>query len=206
MVWRKFVVLIGVGYLSILNAEPVIAQFSRKQTKKLTVDLFDESKVVKDKDVFDPDTLRFQYHAQKLSLPLDTSSNLKLYYTMYEWLGTPYRYGGSTKRGIDCSGFTAVIYKQVYDRELPRDSRSMYKMVKPITKSEMKEGDLVFFRIRKGQVSHVGVYLGENKFVHSSTSRGVIISDLREDYYRRYFYKAGRLQGLTETIETVRDE
>ena len=206
MVWRKFVVLIGVGYLSILNAEPVIAQFSRKQTKKLTVDLFDESKVVKDKDVFDPDTLRFQYHAQKLSLPLDTSSNLKLYYTMYEWLGTPYRYGGSTKRGIDCSGFTAVIYKQVYDRELPRDSRSMYKMVKPITKSEMKEGDLVFFRIRRGQVSHVGVYLGENKFVHSSTSRGVIISDLREDYYRRYFYKAGRLQGLTETIETVRDE
>ena len=124
---------------------------------------------------------------------------------MYEWLGTRYRFGGESKKGIDCSGFTGVIYENVYKRSLPRDSRSMYKMTNPISKEEMKEGDLVFFRIRRGQVSHVGVYLGNNKFVHASTSSGVIVSDLREDYYRRYFYKAGRLKSATEVVEEVRD-
>jgi lipoprotein Spr len=81
----------------------------------------------------------------------------------------------------------------------------MYKMTNPVARSEMKEGDLLFFRIHRGQVSHVGVYIGENKFVHASTTQGVIVSDLREGYYRRYFYKAGRLKSSTDVVESVRD-
>lgn len=181
------------------------AQFSKSKNRKYKLPDVPEKEVFKDKGVLDPDTLRFQFHSQKTGLSLDTGANLDLYYQMYEWLGTRYRFGGETKKGIDCSGFTGVIYENVYKRSLPRDSRSMYKMTRPISKEEMKEGDLVFFRIRRGQVSHVGVYLGNNKFVHSSTSSGVIVSDLREDYYRRYFYKAGRLKSPTEVVEDVRD-
>ncbi len=181
------------------------AQFSRTKNRKYKLPEISEKDVAKDKDVLDPDTLRFAFHAQKTGLDIDTSSSLELYYQIYEWLGTRYRYGGESKKGIDCSGFTGIIYENVYKRTLPRDSRSMYKMTKPISREEMKEGDLLFFRIRRGQVSHVGVYLGNNKFVHASTTQGVIISDLREDYYRRYFYKAGRLKSPTEVIEEVRD-
>lgn len=181
------------------------AQFSKSKNRKYKLPDLPEKEVFKDKGVLDPDTLRFQFHSQKTGLSLDTASNLDLYYQMYEWLGTRYRFGGESKKGIDCSGFTGVIYENVYKRTLPRDSRSMYKMTRPISKEEMKEGDLVFFRIRRGQVSHVGIYLGDNKFVHSSTSSGVIVSDLREDYYRRYFYKAGRLKSPTEVVEDVRD-
>jgi murein DD-endopeptidase / murein LD-carboxypeptidase len=181
------------------------AQFSKSKNRKYKLPDLPEKEVFKDKGVLDPDTLRFQFHSQKTGLSLDTAANLDLYYQMYEWLGTRYRFGGESKKGIDCSGFTGVIYENVYKRTLPRDSRSMYKMTRPISKEEMKEGDLVFFRIRRGQVSHVGIYLGDNKFVHSSTSSGVIVSDLREDYYRRYFYKAGRLKSPTEVVEDVRD-
>jgi lipoprotein Spr len=181
------------------------AQFGKTKNRKYKLPDVAEKEVVKDKGVLDPDTLRYQFHAQKTGLNIDTSANLELYYQMYEWLGTRYRFGGESKKGIDCSGFTGVIYEKVYKRSLPRDSRSMYKMTNPISKDEMKEGDLVFFRIRRGQVSHVGVYLGNNKFVHASTSSGVIVSDLREDYYRRYFFKAGRLKSATEVVEVVRD-
>lgn len=181
------------------------AQFSKTKNRKYKLPEITEKDVVKDKEVLDPDTLRFEYHAQKTGLPVDTASKLELYYQMYEWLGTRYRFGGETKKGVDCSGFTGIMYEKVYKRVLPRDSRSMFKMTNPIARTEMKEGDLLFFRIRRGQVSHVGIYIGENKFVHASTSQGVIISDLREDYYRRYFYKAGRLKSPTDVVETVRD-
>ncbi len=150
-------------------------------------------KIEKDQDVLDPDTLRFEFHSQKTGIDLDTSSNLNLYYLMYNWVGTPYQFGGSTKNGIDCSGFTKMLVEEIYKISLTRDSRSMYKQCNPVSKSDLKEGDLVFFNISRGQISHVGVYLGNNKFIHSSTQKGVIMSDLREGYYKRYFYKGGRL-------------
>lgn len=195
----------GIILVLLIGVQCSYAQFSRAKNRKYKLPEITERDVFKDKNVLDPDTLRFEFHSQKTGLPVDTASELELYYQMYEWLGTRYRFGGETKRGVDCSGFTGIVYEKVYKRVLPRDSRSMYKMTNPIPRSQMKEGDLLFFRIRRGQVSHVGIYLGDNKFVHASTTQGVIVSDLREDYYRRYFYKAGRLKSSTDVVESVRD-
>lgn len=112
-------------------------------------------------------------------------------------MGTPYNYSGDTKDGIDCSGFVAMLYKKVYNVELGACSKDIYAHdVRPVVKKKLEPADLVFFRIRKKRVSHVGVYLGNNKFVHATVKQGVIISDLTEPYYRKYFYKGGRVKGI----------
>ncbi|MBN8695706.1 MAG: C40 family peptidase [Bacteroidetes bacterium] len=132
------------------------------------------------------------YHSQQLTI--DSATSPFLYYQVYEWIGTRYKYSGETKKGIDCSGFVSKMYDRVYCISLSGGSRDIYSQVKEnnITKSELKEGDILFFKIRKGQISHVGIYLGNNKFAHASVQSGVIISDLDEPYYKKYFYKAGR--------------
>lgn len=131
------------------------------------------------------------YLAQNLHL--DSAATPYLYYKIYEWLGTSYRYSGETKKGIDCSGFVTRMYADVYCIALSGGSRDIYPRVQPVDKAGLREGDLLFFKIRKGQISHVGVYLGNNKFAHASVKSGVIISDLDEEYYKRYFYKGGRI-------------
>jgi lipoprotein Spr len=123
----------------------------------------------------------------------DSACSPYLYYQVYDWLGTRYKYSGSSKKGIDCSGFVNEVYKNAYCIELNRSSGSMFTQVKPVEKDELQEGDILFFKIRKNQISHVGVYLGNNKFAHASVHSGVIVSDLDEAYYKKYFYKGGRV-------------
>lgn len=138
------------------------------------------------------DTASVVQYYKSWGLDLDPTTNLALYNEVYKWMGTPYCYGGDTRKGLDCSGFSNKIYTSVYDRELKGGSRDIYKEVKPIRSRNLQEGDLLFFKIRKGQISHVGIYLKDGKFAHASKSNGVIISDLSEDYYKRHFFKAGR--------------
>ncbi|REJ84855.1 MAG: glycoside hydrolase [Bacteroidetes bacterium] len=121
-------------------------------------------------------------------------TNPRLYYNIGDWMGTPYKYSGKSKSGIDCSGFVCKMLNESYNIPISGSSRDLFDQVKVVNTSELKEGDLVFFKIRKGRISHVGIYLGNGKFAHSSTTRGVIISDLSENYYDRHFYKAGRLK------------
>ncbi len=140
------------------------------------------------------DTLFYEYYSQTLGLDLDYSEDKELIETVTEWIGTPYRYGSASKRGADCSGFVTSIYRDVYGIDLSRSSRSMFQDVKRIKKDSIKTGDLVFFRRSPKQpIFHVGIYLKENKFIHSATNGGVMISSLREPYYRNYYYAAGRV-------------
>jgi lipoprotein Spr len=141
--------------------------------------------------------LCFKY-SNELGFNIESISNPYLYDYVNEWLGTPYRYSGGSKTGIDCSGLVCELYKSAYQKILTGSARDIYEKSEPIKKENLREGDLVFFKIRKSRISHVGIYLGSNKFAHASTSRGVIISDLEEPYYKKYYYKGGRLKDLNE--------
>lgn len=126
-------------------------------------------------------------------LHIDSCENQSLYFEIYKWMGTPYRYGGNTEKGLDCSGFSKKIYEVIYGQSLSGSSRDIYYAAKPIDLDFAKEGDLLFFKTRKGKISHVGIYLSNGKFAHASTSSGVIISDLSETYYQRTFYGAAQI-------------
>lgn len=129
---------------------------------------------------------------EKLGLSSKEIKESKLYRYVDEWYGTPYKYGGCQKNGVDCSCFTNNLYAAVYGRKLPRSAGDMYKECDKVSMEKIKQGDLLFFKINGNSISHVGVYLKGTKFVHASTSKGVIISDLNEAYYKKYFYTAGR--------------
>jgi lipoprotein Spr len=134
-----------------------------------------------------------EYLEQYVGFPIAENSRLELYDTIVNWLGTPYRYAGNCDKGIDCSGLVHLLCSRVYGfNPGARNSAELYQRVEKIDPDDLREGDLLFFRIHKRRISHVAMYLGNGKFVHSSTSRGVIISDMSEAYYRKSFAGAGR--------------
>lgn len=109
------------------------------------------------------------------------------------WLGVPHRMGGKDKSGVDCSGLTTIIYKEIFAISLSGSSSDMAKKVQKKPIDELQEGDLVFFKINGDKISHVGVYLSQNYFVHATLRRGVMISSLDEPYYKKYFFMAGEI-------------
>jgi lipoprotein Spr len=145
-----------------------------------------------DKAPDEQESLAKDYLSQIMGVALSATSNMKLFHFVYDWIGTPYRFGGDSRRGIDCSAFTKELYSEVFNLDIKRSSRDIFSMVSPVSKDELKEGDLVFFKIHSRRISHIGIYLGNNRFAHAS-SRGVAISSLDDSYYSRYFYKGGRL-------------
>ena len=109
------------------------------------------------------------------------------------WLGTPYRLGGNSREGIDCSGFTYLAYQQCYNKEIPRVSKDQYRQGRRVEMSRLQEGDLIFFNnIRYGAIDHVAIYLGDDQFAHATESEGIAISSLNEDYYREHYFGACR--------------
>lgn len=133
----------------------------------------------------------------KLSnLDKEDDKNMPLYVESSFWLGTPYRGGGLSRKGVDCSGFTYLIYQKVFKRKIPRSTSDLSKMkMKNVSQGDLRTGDLVFFATSsKNKINHVGIYLKDGYFIHASTSRGVIVSHLYEDYYRRTWKKGGRIR------------
>lgn len=133
-------------------------------------------------------------YASLLNVKEKDLDNEKLYRFIDSWAGVPHRTGGMDKKGVDCSGFTTILEKEVYNRSVPRTAFSMADAVKRKYEEELQEGDLVFFDFNGQKFSHVGVYLHNNKFVHASTSKGVIISDLKDPWYYKYFSRAGSVK------------
>jgi len=134
--------------------------------------------------------LQFKY-ALLLNTEVEQIQNIQLYQNIDDWYGTRYKLGGTTKDGIDCSAFVQTVFLSAFAVTLPRMAKDQYKVTRRISRTELQEGDLLFFNTRGG-VSHVGIYLQNNKFVHASVS-GVMISDMFEPYYVKHFIAAGRV-------------
>jgi lipoprotein Spr len=171
---KKLTIAIAL-FLSVLAA-----QAQTKNVPNQTADKEEQESLAKD------------YLSQIMGVAVSATSNMKLFHFVYDWIGTPYRFGGSSRKGIDCSAFTKQLYSDVFNLTIRRSSRDIFSMVNPVGKDDLKEGDLVFFKIHSRSISHIGIYLGNNRFAHAS-SRGVAISSLDDAYYSRYFYKGGRL-------------
>ena len=133
-------------------------------------------------------------YANLLGVAPTSLANLQLLAQMEKWYGTQYCFGGSTDSCIDCSSFTQVMLRDVYNVKIPRTSQQQFDASTKIEKENLKEGDLVFFNTVSASmvITHVGFYVCNNKFVHASTSKGVTINDLSEKYYAKAFRGAGR--------------
>ena len=109
-----------------------------------------------------------------------------------QWKGAPYRMGGLSKRGVDCSGFVQLTFRDRLHKKLPRTTKAQARYGKKISKGSLKPGDLVFFKTSP-RVRHVGIYMGRNRFLHASTSSGVMISKLDNVYWKKKYWQARRV-------------
>ncbi len=133
-------------------------------------------------------------YSKKLRVELDSCCNKKLIAAAASWLGTPYRAGGNSKRGTDCSGFVSTLYREVFGVHLTHGGASMLAQMKQVIRKGMplREGDILFFRTHGKRITHVGMYLKDNKFIHAATQgRGVVIDDLRQAYFRNALLISG---------------
>ncbi len=145
-------------------------------------------------------TLQFKF-SQILNREVETITDLKLFGFIEDWWGVRYRYGGTSKNGIDCSSYTEKLVLASYGIELPRTAHEQYAYCARVNRMDLQEGDLVFFNTRGG-VSHVGVYISDGYFTHSSSSKGVTINNLNEAYYSSKFIGGGRVVDGMKTIES----
>ncbi len=119
------------------------------------------------------------------------------------WSGTPYRIGGTTQRGVDCSGFVRNIYRDTFNLELPRSTTDQVHEGRLIDRQELQAGDLVFFR-PPGPYNHVGIYMGDGYFMHASSSQGVIISSMSNRYWQRHYWQSRRALEPTHVAQLGR--
>lgn len=150
-----------------------------------------------------PKLLKKYYTADHSSgSPENTSQREKFIMEIIKYIDTPYKYGGNSDKGIDCSAFTQTIFTNVTSYSLPRTAREQYEVGYSIDRDELKFGDLVFFNTRRRvRPGHVGIYIGENLFAHSSCKLGVTISSLDEDYYFRKFMGGRRIKEVSLNSE-----
>lgn len=137
-----------------------------------------------------------------LDVPIESmSGDSDLLQEVDEWWGTPYQMGGSTKSGIDCSALTQIFLQDIFSTTIPRTAQQQYdNCAHPSSDEALQKGDLVFFGSSKHNITHVGVYITNNKFVHASTSRGVMISDLNDAYWGRRYIGSGRYATTSNTV------
>ncbi|WP_428610051.1 NlpC/P60 family protein [Sedimenticola sp.] len=122
----------------------------------------------------------------------DKTLLMRLYRQHQVWRGTPYRLGGQSRSGIDCSGFVQLTYRSQLGRSLPRTTSQQAGFGIPVNRAELMTGDLIFFKIN-GITQHVGIYLEQNRFLHASKSSGVMISALDSPYWQSAYWQSRRV-------------
>jgi cell wall-associated NlpC family hydrolase len=138
-------------------------------------------------------------YAEMVGLGVKDIDNYPLYKFVDKWYGTHYRLGGEDEKGIDCSGFAKRLYGDVYGIDLTRTAMDQYKScTRDKCAGNAKEGDLVFFKQKSKRITHVGVYLANDYFVHSSSSQGVVISNLKDEYWQKHYAGIGRVKRDSE--------
>jgi lipoprotein Spr len=142
-------------------------------------------------------------YAIMIDMPVEQLNNLALLQQIDHWWGTRYCMGGTGENCIDCSAFTQTMLRNVYGVDIPRTAKEQYDFSTHIDDTELKEGDLVFFRTGK-YISHVGMYIANYKFVHASSSGGVTISDLNDSYWSKKYAGAGRVTTLLNPARQVK--
>ncbi|QHS56780.1 glycoside hydrolase [Mucilaginibacter sp. 14171R-50] len=140
-----------------------------------------------------PDKEIAEKYAGLMGVKRNEIQNGRLYSFIDEWYGTPYRFGGLDKDGVDCSGLVLLLQLQVYDQPMPRTCAMQVNTIKRKYEDELKEGDLVFFDFDGKQFSHVGVYLQNGYFVHASTRKGVMIARLHDNGIYKFFSRGGSI-------------
>ena len=142
------------------------------------------------------DSRRSSEYIQPARKSIDLSSTVKvkrrLYSQFKEWKAVKYKLGGLSKRGIDCSGFVYITYKNRFGIKLPRTTIFQSRVGSRVSKSRLRAGDLVFFKTST-KVRHVGIYLEDGNFMHASTSKGVMISSLHNTYWSKKYWKSVRI-------------
>lgn len=125
----------------------------------------------------------------------DGSFEREMKQEIQKYMGVPYRWGGATTAGMDCSGFVSTVFHNAVELKLPHNARRIHRLGQSVDREDLRFGDLVFFQdIESAGISHVGIYVGEDQFAHASTTRGVTISSLNMDYYRSRYAGARRVQ------------
>ncbi len=169
--------------------------------------VFDEDSSIVNESTYDTVAMAYLYalydaesekmvnkYAEMVETEPEEIKNLPLYRFIDHWYGVRYKYGGTTRKGIDCSAFSQRLYGNVYCLNIKRTSKQQFKKCEHLDDlSDVEEGDLVFFRINRIRISHVGVYLANGYFVHATRSRGIMISSINDKYWQRRFAGCGRV-------------
>jgi cell wall-associated NlpC family hydrolase len=189
------------------NSEPKVRFNSNEQPTNIgpdssnTEEMSDDSEELPDENQsIDISSImrRIQTNKDSKNIPGDNSLKERMLMEIIKYLDTPYKYGGNSKNGIDCSAFTQAIFQNTFSVALLRSARDQYTQGTIIdNREELQFGDLIFFNTRRRvRPGHVGIYIGDNLFAHSSSKNGVIVSSLDMDYYSKRFMGGRRLDGL----------
>lgn len=147
-------------------------------------------------EIVKPQASIAEKYADLMAVNKSDIQNGRLYAFIDQWLGTPYKFGGLDKDGVDCSGLALLLEQQVYGINIPRVTSQQVTVIKRKYEEDLKEGDLVFFDFDGKQFSHVGVYLQNGYIVHASSIKGVMIVPLHGAIYK-YFSRAGSVDQAT---------
>lgn len=135
----------------------------------------------------------FSTFFEKVGVNITKAADLNMYASIYKWFYTPYRFGGNSPKGIDCSNYVYKLLTDASCSDSYATSQQLADLTEYVDREELKEGDLVFFNVNGSRISHVGVYLQNGLFTHSCASKGVTVSSLNDPYWNARYCRAGRI-------------